>query len=1221
MKTQLLLLFFLVIAIANLQAQNVGIGTNAPDASAKLHLLDANRGFLMTKVSLSNITNGTTPVNTPATGLLVWNTNPAVVGGSGIGFYYWDGSIWVKLDANTQNTLDQAYDEGGPGAGRVILATDGAVRINGQDGFIVTGTHNTGDAIEVTGAGTRMFFNPRESAFRTGTVTGSQWNNLGDYSFAGGRDAQATGLGSFAYGDGVTVTGTTGIGIGTNISASGNYSIVIGRNSSSSTTFGTAIGFNNSVTQSYGVALGGRNNTCNASYSIAAGGYTTTNGSSSLTIGQFTTSYSLGEIVTGRFNRSYVPAGGNNSWNSQDKLIIAGNGTGSGAGEHDAMVLYKDGRLEINEAYTFPNVDGSNGEVLTTDGSGTVTWQNVIAGDITAVTAGPGLTGGGTTGAVTLNADANNGLNVDVAADKIQLGGPLVENTTITQSTFNMTYDLNGTGDFKVMDGGNRRLEVNDDGLIISQGTHSVGNTLNISGTGTKMFWYPRKSAFRAGRALGTSWDDANVGNYSTAFNYNNIASGTYSVATNSGTTASGGSSFSTGSNTTASGTSSFSAGTNTTASGGYAMATGLNTVASGFGALTMGATNTASGNYSFAGGTNSTASTSGSIAFGTNANVSGDYSYAFGRDITVSGINSFSGGRNNNVSGGSSAAFGQNNTVAGLYNFVTGINSSSTGSGAMAMGLTTTSDFIAATAIGELNYAHGRASIALGNGTVTSVAGQATVGRYNDTTGHSLLNNNLTGVTPTHPMLVVGNGYSGNRANALVVYQSGNLEINQAYTLPNADGTANQVLTTDGTGTVSWSSAGDNDWNINANGTGLEGAPGGNTASGLHAIAAGTNNQALQDYSAISGGTGNRITPIGSFGPRGAVIAGGQNNIIEADRNAVIGGGVSNFIAGGAGGNAARYSTIAGGNTNRIESGQRATIGGGDDNTIVNGNDATISGGNTNRASSSYATIAGGQNNIASGSGSFVGSGLSNTAQGGYSSVAGGQNNTASGSHAAIAGGLDNTASGSSSVVAGGINNTAYSYGEWVGGLYSTTYAPTSTTAWNANDRLFTLGNGTSTGARSNALTIFKDGRMNINDAYTMPNSDGNAGQVLTTDGAGNASWETRVFNEFAIVFMVNTGDYILDIPWVEITNNGTNGSLTINNTDPTVTLKYSYSVDNGAPISGDLVAGASINITVGFNEADIKLSRYSSITSRFAHFKGLASSGWMKGFITYDQ
>ncbi|BAO75165.1 tail fiber domain-containing protein [Winogradskyella sp. PG-2] len=59
-----------------------------------------------------------------------------------------------------------------------------------------------------------------------------------------------------------------------------------------------------------------------------------------------------------------------------------------------------------------------------------------------------------------------------------------------------------------------------------------------------------------------------------------------------------------------------------------------------------------------------------------------------------------------------------------------------------------------------------------------------------------------------------------------------------------------------------------------------------------------------------------------------------------------------------------------------------------------------------------------------------------------------------------------------------------------------------------NATDRVFSIGNGSDDSNRSNALTIFKSGLMNINDAYNMPLTDGTANQIMATDGADNVSF-----------------------------------------------------------------------------------------------------------------
>ncbi|UCE19245.1 MAG: hypothetical protein JSV84_02535 [Gemmatimonadota bacterium] len=62
-------------------------------------------------------------------------------------------------DGGTGNTLDQAYDQGGAGAGRTITADAGAVEINGDDGLKVTGTKNVIEATTSSFISTGIFQN------------------------------------------------------------------------------------------------------------------------------------------------------------------------------------------------------------------------------------------------------------------------------------------------------------------------------------------------------------------------------------------------------------------------------------------------------------------------------------------------------------------------------------------------------------------------------------------------------------------------------------------------------------------------------------------------------------------------------------------------------------------------------------------------------------------------------------------------------------------------------------------------------------------------------------------------------------------------------------------------------------------------------------------------------------------------------------------------------
>jgi len=82
-----------------LWAQSVGIGTNAPDASARLEVSSTNQGVLIPRVSLASVTDATTIPN-PATSLLVYNTNATLPWG--VGYYYNAGTPaaprWVSLN-------------------------------------------------------------------------------------------------------------------------------------------------------------------------------------------------------------------------------------------------------------------------------------------------------------------------------------------------------------------------------------------------------------------------------------------------------------------------------------------------------------------------------------------------------------------------------------------------------------------------------------------------------------------------------------------------------------------------------------------------------------------------------------------------------------------------------------------------------------------------------------------------------------------------------------------------------------------------------------------------------------------------------------------------------------------------------------------------------------------------------------------------------------------
>ena len=95
----IILHLFLLIGFG-LSAQT-GIGTTAPNASAKLEVAATDKGFLPPRVALT-ASNAFSPIvgtAANATGLLVYNTASAGATPNNVvpGYYYWNGTAWIQI--------------------------------------------------------------------------------------------------------------------------------------------------------------------------------------------------------------------------------------------------------------------------------------------------------------------------------------------------------------------------------------------------------------------------------------------------------------------------------------------------------------------------------------------------------------------------------------------------------------------------------------------------------------------------------------------------------------------------------------------------------------------------------------------------------------------------------------------------------------------------------------------------------------------------------------------------------------------------------------------------------------------------------------------------------------------------------------------------------------------------------------------------------------------
>lgn len=113
-------------------------------------------------------------------------------------------------------------------------------------------------------AGTRLMWIPDRSAFRVGSVSGTQWNNanIGHYSFAIGLDLKVTGLASGAVGMQNEASGAQSFAGGFSNYATGNQSLSFGILNNTSGSASIALGRSNLISAqgTNSVAIGQGNN-------------------------------------------------------------------------------------------------------------------------------------------------------------------------------------------------------------------------------------------------------------------------------------------------------------------------------------------------------------------------------------------------------------------------------------------------------------------------------------------------------------------------------------------------------------------------------------------------------------------------------------------------------------------------------------------------------------------------------------------------------------------------------------------------------------------------------------------------------------------------------------------------------------------------------------------------------------------------------------------------
>jgi len=407
---------------AGLHAQSVGIGTATPHPSARLHIEDNARGLLIPNVALT-ATNVAAPVTSPATSLLVYNTATAGAGATAVtpGFYYWDGSQWVRLATGGAGGGNAWLLTGNAGTNPAVnfLGTTDAqplcIRVDNQETFRFNppGANAPAWSIQRGGGNQRgLHAVDLQSARAAATQVAS-----GGYSVIGGGQNN-TASGPWAtVGGGVVNTASNGyatVGGGAFNTASGVYATVGGGSSNTASSPHATVGggFRNTASGDGATVGGGADNTASGGGATVGGGggNTASGGVATVGGGAFNTASGDYSVIPGG---SYLRVGhrsfGFSGQTSLTQTDLSGNSNIAAFVDVDLWLYSRDRQasqlrfyeaqahsswanyvalraptsLSANTTYTLPaSAPATSAAWLQSDNTGAMSWRPVLYGTV-----------------------------------------------------------------------------------------------------------------------------------------------------------------------------------------------------------------------------------------------------------------------------------------------------------------------------------------------------------------------------------------------------------------------------------------------------------------------------------------------------------------------------------------------------------------------------------------------------------------------------------------------------------------------------------------------------------------------------------------------------------------------------------------------------------------------------------------------------------------------
>ena len=562
-KSTFLLCIFLLVTTNFLFAQ-VGIGTKTPNNSSMLDIESTDKGILIPRMTEAQKIS----VSSPATGLLIYQIDKEA------GFYFYDGSIWLRLVENISPNFTGTI-------------TSGSISATGT----ISATYIVGDGSGLTGINLNtvsITTNINDIAANTASINTNQ-------------GLIASNTSSIASNQGAITTNTANIStnqilIASNTSSITTNQVAIAANTASNTTNQGAITTNtSSITSNINKIA-----TNTASITTNQGVITANTASITSNINKITTN--TASITT---NQGVITANTASITSNINKIAT----NTASINTNTASITTNQGVITANTASITSNINDialkankANPTFTGTITSGSISATGTISatyivGDgsklINLPSSGGGLqsiTEGVNTGYRRADAIAAN-------YGDIGLGAVDLSFSESPSSTLGATGDYSTAMGFKTKASGNNSTAMGDESVASGNGSTAMGLTIASGDYSTAM-----------------GWDNNAIGKSSTAIGTQNTANGDSSLAIGFNTTANGPYSTAMGSETLADGFNSTAMGAATRAIGSFSTAMGFLTTSSDYGSLIIGSFNNAGSSISSGG--NATSFTLSNTAF-----------------------------------------------------------------------------------------------------------------------------------------------------------------------------------------------------------------------------------------------------------------------------------------------------------------------------------------------------------------------------------------------------------------------------------------------------------------------------------------------------------------------------------------------------------------------------------------------------------------------------